>query len=132
MRNGKARKLPNGNLLSMEVAVNTLTRPNLTSGTINLQQDHSIGYRAYHSNSQQCLERPFLDQCMRCPNHIKVITQHMWQDSVDRMDARRLTVKGKQIYQRCNEWWSAVLRMPNNYTGIVTRVQRTVFMAATC
>lgn len=62
-----------------------------------------LGYREYHSDSQQCRKCPFLDQCTRSRNHTKVITRHVWQDSVERTDARRLTVKGKRIYQRRKE-----------------------------
>jgi len=62
-----------------------------------------LGYREYHSDSQQCRECPFLDQCTRSRNRTKVITRHVWQDSVERTDARRLTAKGKRIYQRRKE-----------------------------
>jgi transposase len=62
-----------------------------------------LGYREYHSDSQQCRACPFLDQCTRSRNQTKVITRHVWQDSVDRTDARRLTAKGKRIYQRRKE-----------------------------
>ncbi|MDF3014634.1 MAG: transposase [Cellvibrio sp.] len=62
-----------------------------------------LGYREYHSDSQQCRDCPFLDQCTRSRNRTKVITRHVWQDSVERTDARRLTAKGKRIYQRRKE-----------------------------
>ena len=62
-----------------------------------------LGYREYHSDSQQCRACPFLDQCTRSRNQTKVITRHVWQDSVDRTDARRLTAKSKRIYQRRKE-----------------------------
>lgn len=62
-----------------------------------------LGYREYHSDSQQCRECPFLDQCTRSRNRTKVITRHVWQDSVERTDARRLTARGKRIYQRRKE-----------------------------
>lgn len=62
-----------------------------------------LGYREYHSDSRQCRDCPFLDQCTRSRNRIKVITRHVWQDSVERTDARRLTAKGKRIYQRRKE-----------------------------
>lgn len=62
-----------------------------------------LGYREYHSDSEQCKNCPFLDQCTRSRNHVKVITRHVWQDSVERTDARRLTTKGKRIYQRRKE-----------------------------
>src|SRR5690606_34115410 len=62
-----------------------------------------LGYREYHSDSEQCKNCPFLDQCTRSRNRTKVITRHVWQDSVERTDARRLTAKGKRIYQRRKE-----------------------------
>lgn len=62
-----------------------------------------LGYREYHSDSEQCKNCPFLDQCTRSRNRTKVITRHIWQDSVERTDARRLTAKGKRIYQRRKE-----------------------------
>jgi transposase len=62
-----------------------------------------VGYREYHSDSEQCKTCPFLDQCTRSRNRTKVITRHVWQDSVERTDARRLTAKGKRIYQRRKE-----------------------------
>ena len=62
-----------------------------------------LGYREYHSDSKQCGECPFLDQCTRSRNRIKVVTRHVWQDSVERTDARRLAPKGKRIYGRRKE-----------------------------
>ena len=62
-----------------------------------------MGYREYHSDSEQCKSCPFLDQCTRSRNRTKVITRHVWQDSVERTDARRLTTQGKRIYQRRKE-----------------------------
>jgi transposase len=62
-----------------------------------------LGYREYHSDSTQCGECPFLNQCTRSRNQIKVVTRHVWQDSVERTDARRLTAKGKRIYERRKE-----------------------------
>lgn len=62
-----------------------------------------LGYREYHSDSGQCKNCPFLDQCTRSRNCTKVITRHVWQDSVERTDARRLTAQGKRIYQRRKE-----------------------------
>ena len=62
-----------------------------------------MGYREYRSDSEQCKSCPFLDQCTRSRNRTKVITRHVWQDSVERTDARRLTAQGKRIYQRRKE-----------------------------
>lgn len=66
---------------------------------ISYNTTNRLGYREYRSDSEQCKRCPFLDQCTRSRNHTKVITRHVWQDSVERTDARRLTEQGKRIYQ---------------------------------
>ncbi|WP_225319057.1 IS1182 family transposase [Cellvibrio sp. KY-GH-1] len=70
---------------------------------ISYNTTNRLGYREYRSDSEQCKRCPFLDQCTRSRNHTKVITRHVWQDSVERADARRLTEQGKRIYQRRKE-----------------------------
>ncbi len=70
---------------------------------ISYNTTNRLGYREYRSDSEQCKRCPFLDQCTRSRNHTKVITRHVWQDSVERTDARRLTEQGKRIYQRRKE-----------------------------
>lgn len=61
------------------------------------------GYREYHSDASQCRECPLRMQCTRSRNAVKVITRHVWQDYVERVDARRLTPEGKAIYERRKE-----------------------------
>jgi len=61
------------------------------------------GYREYHSAASQCTTCPLKDQCTRSRNAVKVITRHVWQDYVERVDARRLTPEGKAIYERRKE-----------------------------
>lgn len=61
------------------------------------------GYREYHSEAITCKACPFREQCTRSRNVVKVITRHVWQDSVERGDARRLTPEGKAIYARRKE-----------------------------
>lgn len=58
------------------------------------------GYREYHSNPKECVKCPRLKECTTSRNHKKVITRHVWQNSVDRANERRLTNWGKKIYKR--------------------------------
>lgn len=61
------------------------------------------GYRKYLSDPQQCKDCPLRRQCTNSANHTKVITRHVWADSVQRIDAHRLTEHGKKIYARRKE-----------------------------
>lgn len=61
------------------------------------------GYRQYHSDPTQCSQCPLLSTCTTSRNTTKVITRHIWQDSVARVDQHRLTPSGKRLYQRRKE-----------------------------
>lgn len=61
------------------------------------------GYRLYHSDPEQCRRCPLLSRCTTSRNQTKVLTRHVWADSLERTDARRLTSQGKQIYARRKE-----------------------------
>lgn len=58
------------------------------------------GYREYHSDAKQCQCCPSLKDCTQSKNHKKVITRHVWQQSVDAANKRRLTGWGKKVYRR--------------------------------
>jgi len=61
------------------------------------------GYRQYHSDPKQCVTCPHLARCTQSANHVKIVTRHVWQDSKDRVNERRLTEWGKEIYRRRKE-----------------------------
>ena len=67
------------------------------------QTTDRTGYRKYVSNPDVCLHCPSLKKCTKSQNHQKVITRHVWADSVDRANQNRLTPDGKQIYKRRKE-----------------------------
>jgi len=58
------------------------------------------GYREYHSDTRLCQHCPSLKDCTQSKNHKKVITRHVWQQSVDKANERRLSDWGKKIYRR--------------------------------
>ena len=58
------------------------------------------GYREYHSEPSICIRCPLRPDCTQSKNHKKVITRHVFQDSVDRANERRLTDWGKKTYKR--------------------------------
>ena len=61
------------------------------------------GYRHYASDATICEHCPMLEHCTQSRNHIKVVTRHVWADSVERIDQHRLTPQGKRYYARRKE-----------------------------
>lgn len=61
------------------------------------------GYREYKSDPELCKTCPYLQQCTKSSNHVKVITRHIWQDFKDEVDSHRLKDEGKAIYKRRKE-----------------------------
>ena len=61
------------------------------------------GYRVYASDPGHCRHCPLLCQCTQGSKQTKFITRHVWQDSVERVDANRLSERGKEIYKRRKE-----------------------------
>jgi len=61
------------------------------------------GYRHYASDPTLCRDCPLRPQCTNSRTHTKVVTRHVWADSVERTDARRLTAAGKRHYARRKE-----------------------------
>ena len=61
------------------------------------------GYKHYHSDKAQCSVCPVREKCTQSQNMTKVLTRHVWEDSKDRMNERRLSPQGKKIYARRKE-----------------------------
>lgn len=62
-----------------------------------------LGYRHYHSNPTQCSSCGYRERCTQSQNITKVVTRHVWADSVERIDGHRLTPKGRRAYARRKE-----------------------------
>jgi transposase/transcription elongation factor Elf1 len=61
------------------------------------------GYREYKSNPQICKNCPSRHQCTNSKNFQKVVTQHVWQEYIERAEDIRHTPEGKEIYSRRKE-----------------------------
>lgn len=68
--------------------------------TLNYKTTSREGYRQYHSSPDKCCTCPLRPQCTRSQNMTKVITRHVWQQSVDRANEVRLSDWGKKQYRR--------------------------------
>ena len=43
------------------------------------------GYREYKSNPEKCKSCPFLKQCTESKNHVKLVTQHVWNEYIEKL-----------------------------------------------
>jgi IS5 family transposase len=60
------------------------------------------GYREYVSNPEKCRICEYLNQCTRSRDHRKVVTRHVWAESVEEVNRNRLLPEGKRLYKaRC-------------------------------
>jgi hypothetical protein len=61
------------------------------------------GYREYVSNPEKCRMCEFLDQCTQSRDHRKVVTRHVWAESVEQVNHNRLLPDGKRLYKARSE-----------------------------
>lgn len=61
------------------------------------------GYHHYQSNRIECAKCPVLKRCTKNAKHVKTVTRHIWQDSKDSTNKKRLSEYGKAIYKRRKE-----------------------------
>ena len=57
------------------------------------------GYREYKSDPKICKHCPSLKKCTLSKNHQKVVTQHIWQDYLERAEDVRHSPQGDAIYK---------------------------------
>ena len=61
------------------------------------------GNREYVSDGTVCATCEYLSKCTSSQSHQRVITHHVWHDSVEAIYSNRLSDKGKKIYSRRKE-----------------------------
>ncbi len=61
------------------------------------------GYREYKSCPQDCVNCPYLSQCTGSKNHVKVVTQHIWDNYIEICEDIRYTIGNKELYQKRKE-----------------------------
>lgn len=61
------------------------------------------GYREYKSCGKICAICPHLSKCTASKNHVKVITEHVWNDYLLKAEELRYTIGSKEIYSKRKE-----------------------------
>lgn len=97
------------------------------------------GYRRYHSDPSVCKDCELRDQCTGNRKFEKILTRHVWADSVSRVDSHRLEPKGKKIYERRKQTVERSFADAKQLHGQryarfrgLNRVQRQCLLAAAC
>lgn len=56
------------------------------------------GYREYKSYGTTCASCPYLSQCTESKNHVKLITQHIWDSYMEKCEDIRHTLGMRELY----------------------------------
>lgn len=61
------------------------------------------GYREYKSRGHICCNCPQKSKCTESKDHVKLVTQHVWERYIEKADDIRYTLGNKEIYQKRKE-----------------------------
>lgn len=61
------------------------------------------GYREYKSNKCDCSICPYLKQCTESKKHVKVVTRHIWEEYMEKVEDIRHTKGIREIYKLRSE-----------------------------
>ena len=61
------------------------------------------GYREFKSNGKECASCPYLSKCTKSKNHVKVITEHVWNNYLEEAAETRYTLGSSDIYAKRKE-----------------------------
>lgn len=61
------------------------------------------GYREYKSKAERCKSCRHLESCTLSANQTKVVTRHIWEDYLERVEDNRHTERGRWLYERRKE-----------------------------
>jgi len=61
------------------------------------------GYKNYKSNPKDCVNCPFLHKCTKSNNHQKVVSRHIWAESLEYAEELRSTQYHKIVYRKRKE-----------------------------
>ncbi len=61
------------------------------------------GYREYKSCAKDCENCPYIHKCTESKNHVKVVTQHIWNDYIEQCEDIRHTLGNKELYDKRKE-----------------------------
>lgn len=75
------------------------------------------GYRQYKSNPQTCASCPHLAQCTESKEHQKVITRHVWIESLERAIENEYTPGIRELYKQRKETIERIFALAKELHG---------------
>ena len=75
------------------------------------------GYREYKSNCGDCEACPYLSQCTESKNHVKVVTRHVWEPYMEKVEDIRHTLGMKDLYDQRKETIERIFGTAKEYHG---------------
>ena len=75
------------------------------------------GYREYKSNCGDCEVCPYLSQCTESKNHVKVVTRHVWEPYMEKVEDIRHTLGMKDLYDQRKETIERIFGTAKEYHG---------------
>lgn len=76
------------------------------------------GYREYKSCSEDCKGCQYLNQCTESKEHIKLVTHHVWQEYMERVEDIRHTIGNHEIYKHRKECIERIFGTAKEYHGM--------------
>lgn len=61
------------------------------------------GYREYKSDGKKCKDCPYQNQCTGSKDHVKVVSRHVWEGYMEKVEEIRHQTGMKEIYQKRKE-----------------------------
>jgi hypothetical protein len=75
------------------------------------------GYKEYKSKGYICAKCPYLEQCTQCNNHVKVVTRHVWEEYMEKVEDIRHTLGMMQLYNLRKETIERIFGTAKEYQG---------------
>jgi ribosomal protein L37E len=70
---------------------------------LNYSTTNRDGYKEYKSRKEVCASCPFLSQFTNGKSTTKLVTRHVWEEYIEKVEDIRHTIVSKQIYKRRKE-----------------------------
>ena len=61
------------------------------------------GYREYKSDGKKCKDCPYQNQCTGSKDHVKMVSRHVWEGYMEKVEEIRHQTGMKEIYQKRKE-----------------------------
>lgn len=97
------------------------------------------GYRQYKSDPNICKSCPHLKQCTLSRNHVKVITEHIWNNYLEKASETRYEIESKEIYSKRKETIERVFADGKENFGLrftrylgINRVRQNILLIFAC